>query len=277
MKEENLFSSEAIAQISFGLTYFTVLLAITGLYMQLMQSLISVFMPISNPVRWLITLSAGMLLIFFMGIFTPIILLKGEAQWLRVLRAWAGGEVKSDLATYDVRVLLRGTYSWKKGESRIIRKVINGEVKDVDYEEELKPHLNDLIPVFAQNTFTDLIAVGAASHELGTNGRPFEENRGLERGISVSQTLLKLPITQDVYILNLGYYTRSPKEDYPDLPPDSSYQRPIVIVGVKNKKKGITKEEFEEDARNTLKDKLKQKEFKFNFDAYTRFDLKPSS
>jgi hypothetical protein len=102
-----------------------------------------------------------------------------------------------------------------------------------------------------------IISVGTASCE-GTIDT--EEARGMERAEQIHETLVKeLFAVKDYYILNLGQFiTTSCQLD----PEPTSFQRSLMIVGVRKETKGVILDE-------ALRDYLQNHVKGFKFDDYS--------
>ena len=108
---------------------------------------------------------------------------------------------------------------------------------------------------------TDLIAVGLASQE---GERSQEENRAKARSDTVAGWMQRIGNPRiPLWVLTLGQYNRSCKSQEDS---DTSFERPLILVGVRSKDSGTNLQEALADAVSGH-DNLPSRE------CYSRFDM----
>jgi hypothetical protein len=171
-----------------------------------------------------------------------------------------------DGAAFQLYVFLRD-YNWRIGSVEVERlgTPITGQ-QMIDYLRLLSGHIK---------TADAIISVGTASQEM-PRGEPFEEGRALDRAAqlsiwmqpSISQTEKQIP----VYKLNLGHYRTLP---------DKNEQRLIIFVAITKIDPKISIDDLlspgSPENNETLRQKLIEKQFPFDFYAYSKFELKRST
>lgn len=151
-------------------------------------------------------------------------------------------------------------YHWRKGEI-----IVEFNGKDIP-ESTMVSYLSE---IHGDMRTTDaLVCVGTASYDVEDN-EAGEEDRALMRGLQliiwVRRTLAHVVKSPQLYALNLGHYTEGI---------DRNEQRLIIIFGVKRVDPDADIEALL-SAQNSeaLKAKLKEKDFPFNLESYSKFEL----
>ncbi len=168
-----------------------------------------------------------------------------------------GKDQQSRNASFDF-IVLGDEYSWVKGStSEILAKngqtVPDAEVPDRVFAPSIRQSLSRA---------TDLIAVGLASQE---GERAQEEDRANARSNTVAGWMQRIGNPQiPLWVMTLGQYNRGCKtqEDA-----DTSFERPLILVGVRSKANGTNLQEALADAISGH-DNLPSRE------CYSRFDMK---
>lgn len=151
-------------------------------------------------------------------------------------------------------------YHWRKGEIIV---AFNG--KDIP-ESTMVAYLSE---IHGDMRTTDaLVCVGTASYDVEDN-EAGEEDRALMRGLQLiiwmRRTLAHVVESPQLYALNLGHYKEGK---------DKNEQRLIIIFGVKRIDPDADIEALL-SAQNSeaLKAKLKEKDFPFKLESYSKFEL----
>ncbi len=148
-----------------------------------------------------------------------------------------GKDTQGRAASFDF-VILTGGYTWALGSTSEV--VSNGApVPEQEVAERvLSPKIRESLA-----SASDLIAVGLASQE---GEREREEARALARSSTIAGWLVKVstPSVQ-IWTLTLGQYNKGCKaqEDA-----DTSFERPIILTGVRAKAEGTNMQEALADA-----------------------------
>ena len=113
-----------------------------------------------------------------------------------------------------------------------------------------------------------LVCVGTASYDVEDN-EAGEEDRALMRALQLiiwtRRALANATRSPELHALNLGHY---------DANPDIDTQRLIIIFGVKRVDPSANIEELlSPEHSQVLKAKLKEKQFPFRLDSYSKFEL----
>ena len=166
-----------------------------------------------------------------------------------------GKDTQGRAASFDF-IVLTGDYTWALGStSEVISK---GErVPEAEVAERvLSPKIRELLA-----SASDLIAVGVASQE---GDREDEEARAVARSQTIAGWLTKVsnPATA-LWSLTLGQYSKACKHQQDE---DTSFERPIVLSGVRAKADGANLREALADAIGGH-DNLPSRE------CYSRFDM----
>lgn len=146
---------------------------------------------------------------------------------------------------------------------------------DVKFVEKIKTS-DEMISYLKQihgdiKTYDAIICIGTASF---SGGNLVEEDRAKNRATIITDWMRivfgEFERSPELYKLNLGHYLESP---------DSDDQRLIIIVGVKRLKSDapIIKKILAPENEKILKQKLKEKNFPFNFEAYSLFEIQEAS
>lgn len=175
----------------------------------------------------------------------------------------ASTPVVVDGTAFTLYVFLRD-YHWKAGtvQVELIKKPIP-EQQMIDYLTQLSGNIKPADAV---------ICVGTASQDM-PKGEPFEEGRALDRA-KLLTIWMQPAISQSgrqiaVYKLNLGHYRELPDKDD---------QRLIIFVAVTKIDPNVSIDDLLSPTNSeALKRKLIEKNFPFNFDAYSRFDLQKNT
>ncbi|MBE9126516.1 serine/threonine protein kinase [Coleofasciculus sp. LEGE 07081] len=178
----------------------------------------------------------------FIWVFTPAQApqKKGEVDYFPYVE---GTDSQGRTAEFSVAVLSR-EYKWKIGSSYQVR--YNDRLIPID---ELKSNLEDEGIQRIMDNPSEIISVGTASCE-GAAGA--EERRALERAKQIQllgkRLFRDVPSVQDYRLLNLGQFIGDDCQADQD---STSYQRSIIIIGVKNKTEGVI---LDEALRSRLED-----------------------
>jgi len=166
-----------------------------------------------------------------------------------------GKDKQGHNAAFDFMVLT-DEYTWVKGSATQVTS--RGQVVP---ESEVAQRVISTQIGQSLNRATDLIAVGLASHE---GEKREEEARADQRSKTIAGWMQKLgnPATP-IYELNLGQYNKTCKKQEDA---DTSFERPLILVGVRTKDNGVNLQE-------ALGDAISGRENLPSQDCYTRFDL----
>ena len=151
-------------------------------------------------------------------------------------------------------------YHWRKGE------VIVEFNKRAIPESTMVSYLSG---IHGDMKTTDaLVCVGTASYDI-EDDQAGEEDRALMRALQliiwVRRTLTDVLKSPQLYALNFGHYTEGIDKDE---------QRLIIIFGVtKVDPEADIEALLSEQNRESLKTKLKEKDFPFNLESYSKFEL----
>ncbi len=158
-------------------------------------------------------------------------------------------------AAFDF-IMLTNEFTWASGStSQVVSrdKVIpEAEVAHRVLTQQVRDSLTDA---------SDLIAVGLASQE---GERTKEEGRALERAKTIARWVSKVAKPDmAIWTLSLGQYDKACKgqEDA-----DSSFERPVIFVGVRSKGDSV-------DLQEALADAVSDHDNLPSRDCYSRFDL----
>jgi hypothetical protein len=158
-------------------------------------------------------------------------------------------------AAFDF-IVLTSELTWVKGSSDHVEH--RGEVVP-DLETASRVINADIARILQRSK--DLIAIGLASSE---GGRPQEEERAERRAVSIAGWLGGAgDAATPVWRLNLGQYDRACKSQEDA---DTSFERPLLFAGVRDKEEGVNLQE-------ALADAVSGKENLPSRSCYSRFDL----
>ncbi len=148
-----------------------------------------------------------------------------------------GKDGQGRAASFDF-IILTGDYTWVKGSTNEVasRDTVIPEAEAA--ERVLTPKIRNFLA-----SASDLIAVGLASQE---GEREREEARALARSSTISGWLVKVSAPSiQIWTLTLGQYNKGCKaqEDA-----DTSFERPIILAGVRAKAEGTNLQEALADA-----------------------------
>jgi len=166
-----------------------------------------------------------------------------------------GKDSQGQPATFDF-IMLTNEFTWVKGSTS---QVISGDkvIPEADVAHRvLTQQVRDSLA-----SASDLIAVGLASQE---GERTQEEARALDRAKTVSRWITKVSKPElALWTLTLGQYDKACKEQEDT---DSSFERPVILAGVRSKADGVN---LQEALANAISghDNLPSR------DCYSRFDL----
>ncbi len=148
-----------------------------------------------------------------------------------------GKDAQGRAASFDF-IVLTGDYTWALGNTAEV--VSKGEqVPEAEVVERvLSPKIRESLA-----SASDLIAVGVASQE---GDREDEEARALARSQTIAGWLTKVssPGTA-LWSLTLGQYSKACKRQQDE---DTSFERPIILAGVRSKADGANLQEALADA-----------------------------
>jgi len=165
-------------------------------------------------------------------------------------------------AEFTLYVFLQ-EYHWKKGKVDI---EFNKQTKT---EKEMIAYLYTLSGVLKDADA--IICIGTASRDIEEGkDEPFEEGRAFTRAeqliLWMRPVISGIEKPLDIYNLNLGHYRELP---------DMDEQRLVALVKVKKVDPDISVDDLLSlENSQILKQKLKERGFKFSFDSYSLFDLR---
>jgi hypothetical protein len=166
-----------------------------------------------------------------------------------------GKDAQGRNAAFDF-IILTEDYTWVKGSTNQVEGR-TGIVPDAETAQRvINPQIRD-----ALSSSSDLIAVGLASLE---GDQAAEEERANQRSQTVTRWMETIATPdKGIWRLNLGQYNKTCKtqEDV-----NTSFQRPLILIGVRSKEQGANLQE-------ALADAISGKKNLPSRDCYSRFDL----
>lgn len=139
-----------------------------------------------------------------------------------------GTDAQGRSAAFDF-IILTDDYTWVKGSTYQVASKTGVVPEDQVAETVLSAPIRESL-----NQSPELIAVGLASQE---GEQSAEEQRAARRSRSVLSWLVLLSdVEKPLWRLNLGQYNRSCQDQQEA---DTSFQRPLIMVGVRRKQEGV--------------------------------------
>lgn len=166
-----------------------------------------------------------------------------------------GKDAQGHPAAFDF-IVLSNQFAWVKGSTSAVTFGDDAVPEAETAERLVSPQVRE-----ALNSATDLIAIGLASQE---GERTQEEARAQKRAITVSGWIAEVVKPEmAIWTLTLGQYDKACKgqEDA-----DSSFERPVLLAGVRSKSDGV-------NLREALADAVSDHDNLPSRECYSRFDL----
>ena len=185
---------------------------------------------------------------------TPVVVEKRKVESASLFEI-DGKDASGKRAAFDY-FILTDDYTWVRGSSDRV----TSKGKDVPETETAERVIAPQI-LSTLDRATDVIAVGVASYEGQKNE---EESRADRRSKTIVSWVDKLITpTTPIYALNLGQYNKACKGQEDG---ESSFQRPLIIAGVRARDDGVNLQE-------ALSDAISGKANLPSRGCYSRFDL----
>jgi hypothetical protein len=166
-----------------------------------------------------------------------------------------GKDTQGRAASFDF-IVLTGDFTWALGSTSEVMSKGSAIPEAETAERVLSPKIRESL-----SSATDLISVGLASQE---GEREAEEARALARSQTIAGWLGKVSNpSMSLWSLTLGQYSKSCKHQEAE---DTSFERPIILAGVRSKADGANLQEALAGAISGH-DNLPSRE------CYSRFDM----